>query len=111
MALWGLLLLAAAGGQFAGAPEPAVTGQRPDTVGVLSPASDAAIIPARIADEVRSGGSAVTLRILAVAAVLAALVGLPAALRRRAALPGLDHQPLRSRRHTIALRAPPLQFA
>ena len=56
-------------------------------------------------------GSAAPLRILVLAAVLAVFVGLPPVLRRRTVAPGREFQPLRARRHTIALRAPPLRFA
>lgn len=110
-ALWGICLLAASGGPLAGTDRPPATDVLPAAVGVLSQTPDAAIIPARIAAEVRAAGATAPLRVLVVAAVLAMLAGLPAVLRRRAAAPGNEHRPLRARRHTIALRAPPLQFA
>lgn len=110
-ALWGICLLAAGGGPLAGTDRRAATDVLPAAVGILSQAPDAAIIPARIAAEVRAGGATAPLRVLVVAAVLAMLAGLPAVLGRRVAAPGNDHRPLRARRHTIALRAPPLQFA
>lgn len=110
-ALWGICLLAAGGGPLAGTERRAATDLLPAAVGVLSQTPDAAIIPARIAAEVRAAGATTPLRVLVVAAVLAMLAGLPAILRRRTAASGHEHRPLRARRHTIALRAPPLQFA
>jgi hypothetical protein len=111
LALWAVCLLAATTGHLAGAHDDAVPRSLRATVGVLSQTPDAAVLPARIADDVRAAGHAAPLRILVLAAVLAVLVGLPAALRRRTSAAGHDAQPLRARRHTIALRAPPLQFA
>jgi hypothetical protein len=110
-ALWGICLLAAGGGYLAGTDRPATAGMPPAVVGLLSQTPDAAIMPARIADEVRAAGAAAPLRVLVVAGMLALLAGLPAPLRRRIAAPGNEHRPLRARRHTIALRAPPLRFA
>jgi hypothetical protein len=89
----------------------ALAGTPPSAIGLVSQTPDAAILPARITDEVRAAGQAAPLRVLVVAAALALLVGLPPALRRRASTGSHDSQPLRARRHTIALRAPPLQFA
>jgi hypothetical protein len=109
--LWGICLLAASGGPLAGTDRLASSNVLPAAVGVLSQAPDAAIIPARIAAEIRAGGATAPLRVLVIAAVLAMLAGLPAILRRRTAAPGSEHRPLRARRHTIALRAPPLRFA
>lgn len=80
-------------------------------MGVLSQTADAAVLPAGIADDVRAAGQAAPLRVGVLAAFLGVLVGLPAVLRRRSSLGGNHSQPLRARRHTIALRAPPLQFA
>ncbi len=78
----------------------------------LSGASGAALLPARMADDARaaaySGGS---LRILLLPAVLAAVLGIPAARRRRGRAPAHDHRVLQTRRHVIAVRAPPLQLA
>lgn len=108
--LWGVCLLAATTAHLAAGEEPAPPTQ-PAAVGVLAQTADVAVLPARIADDVRAAGQAAPLRILVLAAILAVLVGLPAVLRRRATAAGHDAQPLRSRRHTIALRAPPLQFA
>ena len=70
-----------------------------------------AVLPARVAGEVRAAGQVAPLRVLVLAAVLALLVGLPAVIRRGSVATGRDSRPLRTRRHAIALRAPPLQFA
>lgn len=111
LALFGLCLLAATTAHLASPRDQAVPQGPPAAVGVLSQTPDAAVLPARIADDVRAAGQAAPLRLLVLAAVLAVLVGLPAVLRRRISTGGHDAQPLRARRHTIALRAPPLQFA
>jgi hypothetical protein len=110
VALWGVCLLAATTAHLAGPRAQTVPETLPAAVGVLSQTPDAAVLPARIADDVRAAGQAAPLRVFLLAAVLALLVGLPAMLRRRTAAGGHDSQPLRARRHTIALRAPPLQF-
>ena len=111
VALWGVCLLAATTADLAAARAQTAPETLPAAVGVLSQTPDAAVLPARIADDVRAAGQAAPLRVYLLAAVLAVLVGLPAVLRRRTAAGGHDSQPLRARRHTIALRAPPLQFA
>ena len=111
LALWGVCLLAATAGHLAGPRHVAGPETPPAAVGVLSQTQDAAVLPGRIADDVRAAGQAAPMRVFVVAAVLAVLVGLPALLRRRTSTGGQDSQPLRARRHTIALRAPPLQFA
>ena len=111
LALWGVCLLATTTAHLAGPRHEAVPQPPPAAVGLLSQTPDAAVLPARIADDVRAAGHAAPLRILVLAAVLALLVGLPAVLRRRISAGGHDAQPLRARRHAIALRAPPLQFA
>lgn len=111
LALWGVCLLAATTTHLLGPRDHAGPETRPSAVGVLSQTPDAAVLPARIADDVRAAGQAAPQRVFPLAAVLAVLVGLPAVLRRRTSSGGHDSQPLRARRHTIALRAPPLQFA
>ena len=111
LALCGVCLLAVTTAHLAGPGDAAAPRTPPAAVGVVSQTPDAAVLPARIADDVRAAGQAAPLRILVLAAVLAVLVGLPAVLRRRTSAAGHDAQPLRARRHTIALRAPPLQFA
>ena len=111
VALWGVCLLAATTTHLAGPRDETAPQTLPAAVGLLSQTPDAAVLPARIADDVRAAGQAPPLRLFLVAAVLAVLVGLPAVLRRRTSAGGHDSQPLRARRHTIALRAPPLQFA
>lgn len=111
LALWSVCLLAATGAHLATAPPVTRAAATPAAVGVLTPAPDAAVIPGRVADEVRAATQGAPLRPLALVAALAVLVGLPAAPRRRMAPAGGGDQPLRARRHTIALRAPPVQFA
>ena len=110
-ALWGVCLLAAAGGHLATPGHTIPAADMPAAVGVRTGGPDAAVVPGRVADEVRASGHGAPLRLLIVSAVLAVLVGLPAVLRRRMTSAGHDHRPLRARRHSIALRAPPLQFA
>ena len=109
--MWAVCLLSTTTIHLGEPHEAATTGRAPAAVGVVSPAPGAAVLPARIGDEVRSAGQAVPLRVLILAAVLALLVGVPAMVRRRLSAGGHGTQPLRARRHTIALRAPPLQFA
>ena len=111
LALWGVCLLAAAGGHLASPRDTIPAAEMPAAVGVLTGGPDAAVIPARIADEVRAPSHGAPLRLLVVNAALAVLVGLPAVLRLSLTSAGDDDQPLRARRHAIALRAPPLQFA
>jgi hypothetical protein len=110
LALWGVCLLAATGGHLASPRHALPASEMPAAIGMLTSAPDPAVIPARVADEVRAASQGAPLRLMVLAAVLATLVGLPAAHRWRTSFIGRDHQPLRVRRHTIALRAPPLQF-
>ena len=110
-ALWAVCLLATTTALLGGPHEAATAGAPPAAVGVVSQTPGAAVLPARISEEVRSAGQAAPLRALVLAGVLALLLGLPAVLRRRLPAGGHGAQPLRARRHTIALRAPPLQFA
>ena len=109
--LWGVCLLATTTTHLARPRDHAGPQTRPAAVGVLSQTPGAAVLPARIAEDVRSAGGAAPLRVVVLAAVLAVLVGLPAVLRRRTSAGSHGSRPLRARRHTIALRAPPLQFA
>lgn len=110
-ALWGVCLLAATGSHLAGAHSAVPAGEIPAAVALVSRAPDAAVIPARVADEVRAASQGAPLRLLVLAAVVALLVGLPAVQRRQASSFAHDHRPLRARRHAISLRAPPLKFA
>ena len=111
VALWALCLVATASGQVDG-DHRRIDGAPPSAaVGVLSAAGDAAVVPPRAADELRVAATGAPLRIVLLVAVLAVLVGLPAVLRRTAAAGSRASQPLRARRYTIALRAPPLQLA
>lgn len=109
--LWGVCLLVASTAHLGGSPDEADTRTAPAAVAVLSQTYDAAVLPARLADEVRAAGHTTPLRPLVLAAVLAVLLGLPAVRRGRASATGAQSHPLRARRHSIALRAPPLQFA
>ena len=111
LALWALCLLAATAGHVTGRHDAVPHGASAVAVGVLSPAADAAVLPAKVSDEVRVSAQLSTSRLLVLVAVLAVVVGLPAATRRRAVFAGSDDRRLRARRHAIALRAPPLQFA
>jgi len=110
-ALWAVCLLATTTAHLGGPHEAATAGAPPAAVGMVSQAPGAAVLPARTSDEVRSTGQAAPLRVLVLAMVLALLLGLPAVRRRRLPAGGHGAQPLRARRHTIALRAPPLQLA
>jgi hypothetical protein len=78
---------------------------------ILDPAGDHAVLPARVAGEVRVADHAGPARGLMVAAILAMLVGGSAAIRGRGAPGGTEVRNLRIRRHDIALRAPPLRLA
>ena len=110
VALWALCVVAATGGlpESPGGAHPA--GAAPAAVGVLAATADAAVLPAKVAGEVRVAAQGAPVRTLVLAAIVAVLGGLPAVLRRKAAVAGPTHRPLRARRHAIALRAPPLQF-
>ena len=113
--MWTLGLLAscllAAAGHLSGPSDFLTTGTSPAAVGIVSPAADAAVLPAKVADNIRVGTHFSTSHALVWVAVLAVLVGLPAVMRRRAAAAGSHHCRLRARRHAISLRAPPLQLA
>lgn len=111
LALWALCLLAASAGHLSGPGDAVYRSAAPAAVGILSPAADAAVLPVKLADEVRVSAQLSTSRLLVLVAVLAVLVGLPAVMRRRAEVAGRDDERLRARRHAIVLRAPPLQFA
>lgn len=111
LALWGICVVAAAGGHLARSRPAQAPGEAPAAIALLSGVPAAAFVPAHLADEVRAGGQATPHRLPFLVASLAALAGLPAMLRWRTAARGRDHQPLRARRHAISLRAPPLRFA
>ena len=106
-----LCLMAAGAGHLSAGSDSFSGNGSPTAVGVMSPATDAATLPARVADELRGGTHFSTTRMLVWVAVLAVLVGLPAIVRLRAAVAGSDHRRLQARRHIISLRAPPLQLA
>ena len=111
LALWALCLVAATAGHVSG-PRDAVSGHATSpAVGILAAAADGAVLPAKVADDIRVNAHFSASRTLALTAVPALLIALPALMRRRAAVAGQDHQRLRARRHAIALRAPPLRFA
>ena len=110
--LWGLALFAmcllAVGGGLVGESSDSVSEGLPrPAVAVLSATADVAVLPARAVDEIRSGRSAAPSRILMLGTVFTALLGLPALRRGHARLAGDGRAPVHSRRHTIALRAPP----
>jgi hypothetical protein len=111
VALWCACVLAATGGHLAGQRDAVAAGGSPVALRVLSQSPDAAVLPARVTDEVRAASHTTPLRVLLLGALLALLVGLPALARRWAAVAGGDHRLLRARGHSIALRAPPLLFA
>ena len=111
LGLLALCLMAAGAGHVSGPSDSVSATASPSAVGIMSPATDAAVLPAKVADELRVGTHFSTARMLVWVAVLAVLAGLPAVVRRRAAVAGTDHRRLRARRHTISLRAPPLQLA
>ena len=111
IALWALCVLSATAGQAAGTGQTGSQRLPPAAAGIVSPAADAAVLPARVAEEVRAATHGSALHALAIAAVLAALAGAPATLRCRAFAEVIHHRPLRTRRHSIVLRAPPLQLA
>jgi hypothetical protein len=108
---WALCLVAAAAEPRAAdhrsSQAAAVTGTT-----IAADSTHPAVLPARVADDVRmaaqTGGSS---RTLVPAAVLAALLGVPAARRRRGSAGETDHRLLQTRRYAIALRAPPLRLA
>jgi hypothetical protein len=112
IALWALCVLAATAGHAGGTGRTAVSHRLPPAAtGILSPAADPAVLPARITDDVRAATQGGGLRALAIAAVFAALVGVPATRRCGASAEGHQQRPLRTRRHSIVLRAPPPQLA
>ena len=111
LALWAVCLVAATAGHISGPRDAVSSHANSPAVGILAPAADAAVLPAKVADEIRVSAHFSTSRAFVVMAVLGLLIALPALMRHRAAVAGRDHQRLRTRRHAIALRAPPLQFA
>ena len=109
---WGLALIAvcvvvAGDGSSEGAGSTARAAQPRPVAAVLSATADVAVLPARVVDEVRSAGAAAPSQVVALGAVLTALLGLPGLSRRTAPAVGHGRPPIRSRRHSIALRAPP----
>ena len=111
LGLLALCLMAATAGHLSGPSDSVSATSSPSAVGVMSPAADAAVLPAKVADEVRVSTHVSSARMLVWIAALAVLVGLPAVARHRAAVTGSDNRRLRARRHAISLRAPPLQLA
>ncbi len=111
LGLLALCLLAAGAGHLSGPSDAVSATTSPSAVGIMSPAADAAVLPAKVADEIRVSKHVSSARMLIWIAVLAVPVGLAAGVRRRAAVTGSDHRRLRARRHAISLRAPPLQLA
>jgi hypothetical protein len=111
LALWALCLVAATAGDVSGPGDPVSSHGTSPAVGILAPAADVAVLPAKVADEIRVSAHFSNSRALVLVAVPALLIGLPAVLRRGAAVAGREHRRLRTCRHVIALRAPPVQFA
>ena len=110
-ALWTLCLVVVSAGLMSGPGDAVSSHASSPAVGILAAAADVAVLPATTGDEIRISAHFSTSRALVPMAVLGLLIGLPAVMRRRAAVAGRDHQRLRIRRHAIALRAPPLQFS
>ena len=111
LAVFALCLLAAGAGLTGGTAARISEGVPQPAVAILSPTADVAVLPARMADEVRSAASSAPSRAVVLGALLASALGLPALLRRTSPPDGRGRRPLRSRRYAIALRAPPLAFA
>jgi hypothetical protein len=111
LAVFALGLLAAGAGLTGGDPARVSEGVPQPAVAVLSPTADVAVLPGRPVDEVRSAASGTPSRAVVLAALLVSVLGLPALLRRNSPPAGRGRRPLHSRRHAIALRAPPLRFA
>lgn len=112
VALWAMCLVGAGTGYARGGEQPAAESAPLAAVSILQPAGDPAILPARAAEELRSAAQLVPLRTLLVVGMLAALVGLSAAVRRRSLRPEGCGRAILARRHTIRLRAPPrVRFA
>ena len=107
LAVFALCLLGVGGGLAAGSAESVFEGRPQPAVAFLSATADVAVLPARAVDEIRSTGSTAPSRVVVLGAVLTTLLGLPARPRRHALVAGHGPAPLHSRRHTIALRAPP----
>ena len=112
VALWAMCLVGAGTGYAQTSNQPAPGVAPPAAISVLQPADDPAVLPARAAEELRAATQLVPLRTLLVVGMLAALVGLPVAVRGRPLLPEGPRRALLARRHAIRLRAPPpLHFA
>lgn len=111
LALWALCLVAATAGHVSGPREAVASHATSPAVGILVPTADAAVLPAKTGDEIRVSAHFSASRPLVLMAVVGLLIALPALMRRGAAVAAGDHQRLRTRRHAIALRAPPLQLS
>ncbi|MDQ4068978.1 MAG: hypothetical protein M3203_05840 [Actinomycetota bacterium] len=106
-----LCALGATSGQWDASRDRPSASPHSSAVAALSTASDEAVLPGRVSNEIRTAASAAPLRAFAIAAVVAALFGLGAHLSRTSLTSPGGLAPLRARRHAIALRAPPLQSA
>ena len=111
LAVLAVCLLGAGGGQAGRSAEQVAAGAQQTAVAALSATVDAAVLPARLVDEIRGAAAATPSRVVVLGAVLAALLGLPALVRRTSPDARHGRKPLRTRRHSIALRAPPLRSA
>ena len=112
VALWAMCLVGAGAGHTSGGAQVGAGGDPLAAISVLQPAADPAVLPARAAEELRTAAQLVPLRTLLVVGLLAAIVGLFAAVRQGSLRPEGCRRALLARRHAIRLRAPPrLRFA
>ena len=112
LALWAVCLVAAGAGHLVGPAGSAVpTDSSGASIGMLAPVTGAAVLPAIVAEEAPAATHGAPARLFFPLALLGALVTVAAGARWRPAAGGRTSRPLRARRHAIALRAPPLQFA
>jgi hypothetical protein len=110
VALWALCVVAATGSVARNQAPAFSPGTAHATVATSAAGSDPAVLPAKVVDEVGSPAHTTPLRMPLMAAVVAGLAGVAAVVRSRGSTEDSRHRPLRARRHTIAVRAPPLQF-
>lgn len=111
LAAWAICLLAGTAGHMAGGRVASGSDAPLATTAVLAPAADHAVIPARVADDVRTADQAGPVRGLVAAGIVAAAAGGTAAVHRRTPTERARVRHLRARRHAISLRAPPLLLA
>ena len=111
LAVWGLLLLATVAAEPRSTDHPDRQPPARASAG-LAGTNHAALLPARLPDDVRvaaqAGGSS---RALILAATLAAILGVPALHPRHGSGGERGRRQLQARRYAIALRAPPRRLA